>query len=250
MAAQTPLIFVHGFPLAARMWNAQRNGWGSRPILIPDLRGFGGPPADELATSMEQFADDLAALQDEQLGGEPAIFVGLSMGGYILLALHRRAPHRACGYVFCDTKAEADTAEAAAAREQSAQRVLTEGSGVLRESLLPKLISAETARDQPAVVQSLTEMITAAPAAGVAAAQRGMARRTEANSILGTMDVPVLVVCGESDAITPPAGMRAMAAAIPRAEFALIPGAGHMSPMEQPTEFNRHLHRYVQTHFS
>jgi pimeloyl-ACP methyl ester carboxylesterase len=83
--------------------------------------------------------------------------------------------------------------------------------------------------------------------AAIAAAQRGMAERPDMTSLLPTIQCPTLVLVGAEDAISPPAEMRAMADAIPNAEFVEIPAAGHMTTMENPSAVNEALLRFFST---
>ena len=87
---------------------------------------------DEL--TMAQFADDLAGLLDGVALGEPVVFCGLSMGGYIAFQFWRKYAARLRGLILCDTRAAADTPEAVAARHSMAQRVLGEGPAPLVDS--------------------------------------------------------------------------------------------------------------------
>ena len=83
--------------------------------------------------------------------------------------------------------------------------------------------------------------------AGVAAALRGMAERPDFSGQLTKIDVPTLVICGEEDAIAPPAEMQGIAAAIPGAKFVGIADAGHMAPLENPTEVNAAIRSFLQS---
>jgi pimeloyl-ACP methyl ester carboxylesterase len=73
---------------------------------------------------------------------------------------------------------------------------------------------------------------------GIAAALHGMAQRPDVTGRLGQIDVPALVICGQHDAISPPAEMRGFAPKMPNARFVEIAGAGHMSPLEAPEVVN------------
>ena len=88
-------------------------------------------------------------------------------------------------------------------------------------------------------------MVCSADAQAVAAAQRGMAERVDVTDWLAEIDVPTLVVCGEADAISPPAEMEGIASALPQATFVKIPRAGHMSPLENPDAFHAAVRRFL-----
>jgi 3-oxoadipate enol-lactonase len=246
--AGTPLLLVHGFPLDHSMWAEQIDRLSARcRVIAPDLPGFGRSPAVADKVGMAQFADDLAALLDALQIAEPIVLCGLSMGGYIALQFWRRHRTRLRGLVLCDTRATADSPEAAQTRLAAAERVLREGTGALAESMLPNLFSAATRQQRPELVEAARAVILAADRRGVAAAARGMAERPEMTGALPQIDCPALVMGGEHDAITPPHEMRRMAEAMPRASFVEIRGAGHMAPLENPAEVNAALGAFLVT---
>ena len=243
-----PVLFVHGFPLNHAMWRAQLDSLAPKyRVIAPDLRGFGGSDVTEGTVSMEQFADDLAALLDALGVTEPVTLCGLSMGGYIAWQFVRKHSGRLRGLILCDTKAAPDTADAAAQRHKTVEMVLSEGMRPLVASMQPKLLSEATLAARPEVLAELQRMMARCPPAGVAAALRGMAARPDANPLLASIRVPTLVLCGADDKITPPSEMRKVAAAIPGAEYVEVPEAGHMSPMEQPETVNAAMWKFLHS---
>jgi len=236
-----PLLLVHGFPLDHTMWSAQIDALPSRCRLIaPDLRGFGRSPlgADDDVLTMERLADDLAMLLDALEIGGPVVLCGLSMGGYVALQFVRQYASRLRGLILCDTRAAADSPEAAAARLAMADRVLREGNGPLVEAMLPRILSGSTARNHPRVLEALRRVMMGTSPRTVAAAQRGMARRPDMTAALARISCSTLVLVGAEDASSPPAEMRAMADAIAGARYVEIPEAGHLAPLENPAAVN------------
>jgi len=230
-----PLVLVHGFPLDHGMWSAQVAALsGQYRVIAPDLRGFGRSGVTVGKVTMEQFADDLAALLEALEVDRPVVFGGLSMGGYIGWAFWRKHRRRVRALILCDTRAAADTPEAAAGRLETADRVLREGAGALVETMIPKLVAPATFRAHPDVVESLRRVMRSTDPEGIAAAGRGMAQRPDATSMLPRIDCPCLVLVGRHDALTTPDQMRTMAEAIPGARFVEIPDAGHVAPVENP----------------
>lgn len=232
-----PVIFLHAFPLDSRMWApqlevAQELGFTSLTVNAP---GFGGSSLIGLC-DMERYADNAYAVW-QALELTPAVVVGLSMGGYAALRIVERHPKMLRGLVLANTKAEADTPEAAEGRRQTARRVLNEGSAVLRETLLPKLVHAPS----PALRGQLEAALAEAPPEAVAAALQGMAIRPDSRRLLAGIRVPTLVIGAEHDPLTPPALAASLAEGIPGAKLAIIPGAGHLSNLEAPEAFNAAL---------
>jgi len=235
----TPLVLVHGFPLDHTMWDAQVQALSEQyRVIAPDLRGFGQSGVTEGKVTMEQFADDVASLLDALEVEEPVVFCGLSMGGYVAWQFWRKYTERVRALVLCDTRAVADAPEAAAGRLETADRVLREGPAPLVDTMTPKLFAKATFENSPQIVESARRVMLSSSREGIAAAARGMAERPDVASLLADITCPTLVLVGELDVISPPAEMRAIAEAIPRARFVPIAGAGHMAPLENPAEVN------------
>lgn len=244
-----PVIFLHGMPLDHRMWRHQAAALvGKCRVLIPDLRGFGRTGGAGDKTTMDQLADDILALLDVLQISEPVTICGLSMGGYLALLLARKAPERLRALILCDCRSQSDAPEVAANRGVLAERVLTDGSRVIAESMLPRLFASQTNERNPMAVDQVRDVILAGSPRGIAAAQRGMAERPDLTDSLGEIAVPTLVICGEEDAISPLAEMQSLAGQIPGAEFVPVPGAGHMAPLEQPDAVNAALVSFLERH--
>ena len=241
-------LLVHGFPLDHSMWRHQIRQFGGKyHVISPDLRGFGASDVSPGIVTMEDYADDLAALLDA-LRIEKAVFCGLSMGGYIGLQFVQHYPERLAGLILCDTSAVADNEEAAKNREATSINVLKEGTTELAKDMLPKLFAPATLEAGGEEVTSMRAVMESARPEGVAAALRGMAVRPDSREILGSIDVPTLVIVGEHDTISPVDEMRAMADAIPGAKFVVIEGAGHMAPLEKPEAVNQAIGAFLDQH--
>jgi pimeloyl-ACP methyl ester carboxylesterase len=242
----TPLLLVHGFPLDHTMWQGQIDELAANcRVIAPDLRGFGGSGVTEGTVSMAKLADDLAALLDGLGIAEPIVFCGLSMGGYVAWQFALRHKRRLAKLVLCDTRAVADSPEAAAGRAKTAERVLAEGSAVVAESMLGKLFAPATISRQPQIVEATRQVMLKTSPVGIAAALRGMAERPDVSSRLAEFNLPALVLCGAHDAIAAPAEMRGIAERLPQARFVEIKDAGHMAPLEQPAAVNAALREFL-----
>ena len=222
------LLLVHGFPLDHTMWRHQIDHFSSFcRVIAPDLRGFGESPptagSESQPATMRTYADDLAQLLERLEIREPIVYCGLSMGGYIGWQFWQKYADRLAGLVACDTRAIADTPQAAEGRETLARRVLTEGTDCAAEAMLPKLFNPEMTARQPQAVAETRAAIGRASRPGVAAALRGMATRPDVTEMLPGIRVPTLVVVGAQDVISPVAEMRGIAEQFPQAEFVEIP---------------------------
>jgi 3-oxoadipate enol-lactonase len=240
------LLFVHGYPLDHTMWRQQADDLARDYLVIcPDLRGFGQSSATPGIVTMQRYADDLAALLEALDVRDRLAVCGLSMGGYIAFQFALRHRSRLSKLVLCDTKSAADTPEAAKARLENAQKVLAEGAQVIVDAMLPKLFALESFDKLPDVVKATRKVMLDTKPEGIAAALRGMAERPDVTAELKNIDVPVLVLCGEQDVISPPSEMRVIAEKLPNARFVSIAGAGHMSPLEKPAEVNGAMRTFL-----
>jgi pimeloyl-ACP methyl ester carboxylesterase len=231
-----PLVLLHAFPVDARMWDAVRAPLSERLRLItPDQRGLGRSPLPETdrQPNLDDAARDVVALLD-RLELDKVVLGGCSMGGYLTMAVLRAAPERVGGLVFIDTKATADTPEAAQARHDVAARVEAEGAAWLPETVTPGLLAEKTRADRPEVAERLRELIAAQPPSGIAWAARAMAARPDSVEALRSVDVPALVVVGEEDGLTPLDAANTLVETLPNATLVVLPEAGHLTPLEDP----------------
>jgi pimeloyl-ACP methyl ester carboxylesterase len=231
------LLLVHAFPLDARMWEPQLATFADAlPVVAPHLPGFGGSePAGGVLTMDAAARRCLAALDDA--GVDRAVVCGLSMGGYASLALVALAPHRVIGLVLANTRAGADAPEGVAGRRALAERLGAEGSGFL-VAQPPPLLSEHAPR---ALQERVRALIADQPPQAIAAAALGMAERPDRSDELGAIGVPTLVITSDGDRLIPAAASAPMAAAIPEAELLTIAGAGHLSNLEAPGDFDEGL---------
>jgi 3-oxoadipate enol-lactonase len=242
----TPIVFLHAFPLTARMWTAQLEalpaGWRG---IAPDLRGFGKSPRTATpARHVRDHADDVLALVQE-LGAGPAVLAGLSMGGYIAFECWRRQPTAIRALVFADTRAEADTDEGRARRVALQDVAAREGTGAVLNAMLPGLLGATTHTSNPHLAVEVRRWAAETEAEGVIDALEALRTRPDSRATLPTIDCPTLVVVGEEDTLTPPALSRVIADGINGARLVQLPQAGHLSNVEQSDAFSSALTNWL-----
>lgn len=240
-----PLVFLHAFPLNRSMWIEQELALSSRfRVVTVDLRGHGESDAPLWHYTLDQAADDVIGLLDHLSIGQ-ALFVGLSMGGYILFALYRRHANRVRGLVFANTRAQADTVEGREGRFQMAQTAYQNGSSAIADIMIPKLLSPATAHTKPELVRRVRAMIEGNQVSGIAGDLMAMAERPDSVPLLKQITCPAQIIAGELDLPTPPADAQLMADGIPGARLTIIPGAGHLSNLERPDQFNETIRTFV-----
>lgn len=238
------ILFVHGHPFDHTMWSPQIEALASRSRCVaPDLCGYGRSEGRPHRVLLDEMALDLLHLLDA-LEVDRAVVCGLSMGVQVALDLVRLAPDRVAGLALAAGSARAESPEGVAGRRALADRTEAEGTldGYVDEHL-SKFFSAESATSRPDAVSFLEAMMRRCPPSGAAAALRGRALRRDHRSILGSIDAPAVVVCGDADAFTTGEEARELAGGIPGAELVWLPGVGHMPNLERPDDFNGALER-------
>ncbi|HJR76121.1 MAG TPA: alpha/beta fold hydrolase [Nitrospiraceae bacterium] len=241
----TALIFLHAFPLNRTMWRPQEEALSRRyRVVVVDLRGHGESDAPLWRFTLEQYADDVAGLMDH-LSIPRAVLVGLSMGGYVGFAFYRKYAERVRGLVLADTRAQADTDEARTGRFNLAQTAFRQGPEAVADIMIPKLLGASSLKTKPDLVDHVRRMITGNEVSGMIVDLIAMADRPDSLSLLPQITCPTVVIVGEEDHTTPAADARLIVQGIAGAKLAVIPGAGHISNLEQPEQFNKVIDEFA-----
>lgn len=245
----SPLVLLHAFPLESAMWETQIETFcATHRVIAPDARGFGGSDGfrDDEAPSILQMARDLNALLEALRVEEKIILCGLSMGGYLALALAREYSSKLRALILCDTRAEADTSEARVKRDENIAFLKSHDSAAFIEKMLPNLLGETTRRDHSGVVETVRVLASSQSAKACRDALRAMRDRPNRSDELQNIAVPALVVAGEEDEMIAPDVARQTAAKIPNARCEIIAGAGHLSNLEQPKKFDAALQSFLR----
>ncbi len=246
MAFDGSVVLLHAFPLNAEMWRPQVEAvpapWR---VITPDLPGFGNS-SEAPVTAMSGMAEHVLRTMDS-LGVERAVIGGLSMGGYVTLALYRLAPERFAAMILADTRATADNEAQKEARRKMIATVRAKGATAVADEMLPKLLGATSQRERPELLTAVRGMIESTTPDAIAAATEAMMNRPDSTSLLASIAIPALIVCGEEDVLTPPSDARALNQQIRDSRLELLPGAGHLSNLEAPSGFSGALHDFLTT---
>lgn len=249
-AMHPTLLLLHGFPLDHTLWASNIPALSAMAeVIAPDLRGFGQYRATDEVTTMEAYASDLFRILDER-GVQRVIPCGLSMGGYIAMAMAEQQPARVAGLILCNTRSIADTAEAREGRRTTAHDARTKGMAVLARAMAPKLLGASTRRTRPDRLPRIEAMIARQRPEATAAASLGMAERPDRTHILRHFEKPALVITGDEDELMPLTTSVSMAHALPQGRLVVIEQAGHLSNTERPEVFNATVTDFLGKNFS
>jgi pimeloyl-ACP methyl ester carboxylesterase len=225
------IVLVHGYPLDGAMWSGVARALAPKfRVFKPDLPGRGNTDA-AAPRSIAGYADFVEALVEEIPA--PVGIAGFSFGGYISLELIKRRPEKVRALALVDTRATADDPLARGKRDETVSAVRENGMRPVVESMPARLLSPESF-GRPDLLERVQRMIARQKPETMIADLTAMRDRPDSTPLLSEIRVPVLVVVGEQDVLTPPADSQAMAAAIPEARLVTVPGAGHLAPMERP----------------
>ncbi|MCS7054904.1 MAG: alpha/beta hydrolase [Thermoflexales bacterium] len=244
------IVFLHGFPLDHSIWRHQLDYFSTGyRCIAPDLRGFGASselkkPPQPTPLTVDTFAADIVALLDH-LKIKSADFVGLSMGGYIALAIWRRLAtrRRVRRLIFSNTRAAGDTAETKANRKRQAELVKTKGMRPYADEMLPRLLAPE---NMERCGNEVRHMIERTHPDTIVATLEALATRKDMTDWLRRVQAKTLVIAGEKDVISPPSDSEVIAREVDGAKLVVIPGAGHLTPLEQPNAFNEAMYAFLR----
>ena len=236
-----PLVLIHGYPFDHMIWDKvvpllDRDF----DLIIPDLRGFGASDVRDNDHSILRYAQDLAELLT-QLKIRTALIAGHSMGGYVALAFAREYPQRVSGLALVPSQMAADTPERQKIRYETADQVMREGTGLVGDSMAPKLTG------DVAIQAFARELIARQRPLAVATALRAMAERPDSTDLFRAFKFPIVIVHGEADDLIPVERAREMKVAVQTADFAELPGVGHLPMLENPTAVADGLRLFLKT---
>ena len=242
-----PVVLLHAFPLHSDMWAAQVACLAAtHRVVVPDLKGFGksSAPDDAESYSMGDYVRQVVGLA-RVLGLERIVLGGLSMGGYVAFSLVARNLDLLAGLVLADTRAGRDTPEVFQRRTDQQEQVLREGTDALVETLLGGLLAPDTLAHRPQLVEQVRRIMSSNPPAGFVGGLEAMKGRPDSLPTLGAVKVPTLVLVGEHDGPSPPDVVRVWQGRLPDSQLVVVPGAGHLSNMEDPDTFNAALTDFI-----
>lgn len=241
----THLIFLHGLGGGHHAWDNQLTYFSERGYASHawDQPGYGHSPAVE-PYDLEQIAASLRRLVDS-LGVETVVLVGHSMGGMVAQEAYARFPERIKGLALGFTSAAFGGGSAEFVRQFVAARLdpLDQGSTMaeIAASLMPAMRGAKS---DPAGLARAQGIMSAIPPETYRKAVR-LLTTFDRKAALPNIAVPTLLVAGSDDRTAPPPVMERMAKAIPGSEFVVLPGCGHLGPMDQPDAFNKVLEQFL-----
>jgi pimeloyl-ACP methyl ester carboxylesterase len=241
-----PLVLVHGAAEDGRVWQPQLAALaGEFTVVAWDEPGAGRSADLPAGFGLADFANCLAALV-ERLALGPAHVAGLSWGGTVVQELYRRRPDLVATLIFVDTYAGWKGSlpeEEVRARVAGARRMLAAPAEEF-DPTLPGLFAAEP----PAEFVPLLEAVAADVRPETLRTQLLLMAVADQRDLLPRIALPTLLVWGELDARSPLSVARQFEQAIPGARLVVIPGAGHVSNLDRPEQFNTAVREFCRAH--
>ena len=245
--AGPPLVLLHGIGSSAESWRDQLAGLADiRHVLAWDAPGYGAStPLPSARPTVADYADRLALLLDA-LGLERIALAGHSLGALIAGAFAARRPGRVERLVLADAAIGHGVDPAAPLPPRVRLRLddlAAHGPEEFARRRAPRLLSAAAT---PAQLERVHETMARIDPAGYRQAV-AMLAQGNLRADAGAITAPTLVLCGSEDAVTPPEGNRALAAAIAHARYVELADAGHASYIERPGAFNAAVRKFLGT---
>ena len=241
-----PLLFAHGAAEDHRVWQPQLAGLADEFTVVAwDEPGAGRSSDVPDGFGLAEYADCLAALI-EALALGPAHVAGLSWGGTLVQELYRRHPGLVATLILADTYAGWKGSlphEEVRARVEGARQMLAAPAEDF-DPTLPGLFAG----DPPAEFVPLLEEVAAAVRPDSLRTQLAVMAEADQRDLLPHIAVPTLLIWGELDARSPLDVAQQFEQAIPDTTLVVIPGAGHVSNLEEPEQFNQAVRGFCRAH--
>jgi pimeloyl-ACP methyl ester carboxylesterase len=227
------LVLLPGLLCDAALWQFQ----------VAGLADLVDPVVAELTAE-----DSMAGMARSVLAAAPSRFAlaGLSMGGYVAQEVMRQAPERVTHLALLDTSARPETPEQTARRRGLIELARKGRFQGVTPRLLPLLLHPSQRGPDSLLPQIVVAMADHIGQEAFIRQLQAIMGRPDGRPSLAAIRCPTLVLCGDTDALTPVEGHREMAAAIPGAELAIIEGCGHLSTLERPAPVNVALRRWLE----
>ncbi|MEW6298000.1 MAG: alpha/beta fold hydrolase [Thermodesulfobacteriota bacterium] len=242
------IVFLHGIGGNRTNWQEQLDHFGARFCAVSwDARGYGASDDPPHPLAFGDYADDLLRLLDH-LRAERAHLVGLSMGGMIIQDFSGRHPERVATLALVDTSSGFGGVPEAVRQDFLARRLEPLERGLTPADIAPSVVEVLVAKGaSPAVRERLRASLAALRPGPYKQALRAIVT-TDFRAVLPRVAVPTIVIVGEEDVVTPPSASEFLAKNIAGATLVKIPGAGHLTNIEQPGAFNAALGAFLDRH--
>jgi 3-oxoadipate enol-lactonase len=247
-ADKQSIVFVHAFPLSMRMWDPQAEALkNAYHVVVYDNRSFGYSDVGTDSLTIDSHVDDLFGII-EKLNLNKPVLCGLSMGGYIALRALERSQDTFKAVILCDTRSFADDNSGKIKRAEQIKQIKRGERKEFDEEFLKNTLSPKTIdgnEEKQKIIVFTKEIMSNQKDSAVTGALMTMAARTDTTDSLENINLPVLIIVGEDDRLTPASPSRLMNAKIKNARLIIIPEAGHFPNLENTAKFNEEIIKFL-----
>lgn len=242
-----PILLIHGFGEDGDIWKYQAEVLEkSFLVIIPDLPGSGFSAYNELLETIEDFADSMAAVLQEE-NCKDVMVLGHSMGGYITLAIKEKYPELIHAFGLVHSTASADSDEKKETRLKGIKAIEEYGGFAFLKTTIPNLFAAPFKKQYPEKLNELIERGNNFPDKSLQQYYRAMMMRKERKNILQYSEAPVLFVIGTEDVAVPMQDVLQQVS-LPAAAFIhILENTGHMGMWESTVQLNIILTDYLNS---
>jgi 3-oxoadipate enol-lactonase len=232
------IVFLHAFPLNSKMWKYQSENLREFNIYLIDYQNL-------LKENLKDFADFVYQFLNENKI-KRAIFVGLSMGGYIIFQMVRYYKNFIKGIVLANTKASADSLELRNKRFELIKRIENEGIEFLIDEYLEKFLKNRNKEKE----EMIRNMILEAKKESLISSLKALANRESSIEILKEIEVPTLIISSTDDTLTTIEDAKIMNKYIKNSKLIIFENCAHLSNLEYPEKFNNVIRDFIYENFS
>ncbi|MBX9783228.1 MAG: alpha/beta hydrolase [Chitinophagaceae bacterium] len=240
-----PVLLIHGFGADSRIWKYQIEFLQPHyQIIVPDLRGSGQSSSLSAPISIEQLADDILEILDEEKIFNCTV-LGHSMGGYVTLALVEKQPERFNAFGFIHSTSYADTEEKKLARTKSIEFIRENSAYDFLKITAPNWFSDTFKQNHPEVLSSFIDDGKEFSKDALIAYSNAMINRPDRTGVLQKANVPVLYFIGGEDKAVNPGDAITQSAIPALCKVKYLEGIGHMGMLEATEELNHTLEDFL-----
>jgi 3-oxoadipate enol-lactonase len=209
------ILLLHAMPLDERMWKPQLEALAGEDVEAPNLYDLGG-------SSVDDWAEALLASTDDELA-----VIGASMGGYVALALARKAPERVRGLLLVGSRVGADTPERRTVRDEQIRTLWEEGIDAWAPSAPAPPPKERTVDELARAIQALRD-------------------RSDSSELARGFQGPLWIAVGDADPFLPVDEAREIVEAAPNGRLEVFEDTGHFPSRDRPERFNELLREFLQ----
>lgn len=238
------VVLIHGFCGSSAYWERVLPALSKEcRVLAVDLRGHGKSPLPNGEFSIEDMAEDVAKVLNQEEAGKVFLF-GHSLGGYVSLAFAERYPDKLKGYGLIHSTSYPDSKEAKEGRIAGIQKIENEGMEAFIGQLVPKLFADQSRSELKESIERAKEIGLQTNQQGAIQVLKAMKNRPDRTQTMENQSIPILLAAGKEDKVIPPD--KTFSTSGPHIDTIVLERSGHMSMYEEPEQLAEALLAFIK----